>query len=192
MIQHAPHQHTRARSAKTGRLLHATWFAALVVLVVWSDWQFKSAEQAVNRVVENLHVCRGLADQISKLKVRPSQAMLQTQSTKELAERIDQAAQAVGLGTKNLARIEPQAVRRLGDTAYKEQPTTVDIVDTTLQQLVAFLYQLSQDGQDLHIKSIRLHAPRHQFAQSDTDERWQAEVILTYVIYDPKTPASTL
>jgi hypothetical protein len=99
----------------------------------------------------------------------------------EITGLIEQAAQAAGVGPGSLRRITPEAPQRLGDSAYKEKPTLLALDDVTLEQLVRLVHHLVSSQQGLCPKSIRLSAPRKAAA----DSAWSAEIVLTYLIYDP-------
>lgn len=102
---------------------------------------------------------------------------------------MDSASQAK-LPEDFVVRIEPQHERRVADTDYKEQPTTVRIEGATLTQLVTFLCQLRLDDPDLQVSALDLTAPRHEAAEKDKLEPWNANLTLTYWRFAPKsTPA---
>jgi hypothetical protein len=52
-----------------------------------------------------------------------------------------------------------------------------------MQQVVTMLHDLLSADQGLHVKSVRLSAPR----EGDAAANWRAELTLTYWIYDPST-----
>jgi hypothetical protein len=55
--------------------------------------------------------------------------------------------------------------------------------NVTLQQLVTILYNLTGEH-GLMAKSLRLSAPQ----TDDAGSQWSAELVLTYLIYDPQRP----
>ena len=81
--------------------------------------------------------------------------------------------------------VSPLPPQRLGDTPYKEQPTTVRLENVPLKQLVTLVHRLANQNNSLHPKSIQIRAPQWEGAE----ERWTAEIVLTYLIYDPPRKA---
>jgi hypothetical protein len=53
--------------------------------------------------------------------------------------------------------------------------------NVTLEQLVKMAHTLSAETDSLLPKALRLTAPRN----ADTGPFWNAELVLTYLIYDP-------
>jgi hypothetical protein len=78
-------------------------------------------------------------------------------------------------------RITPQPPRRVEETVYKEKPTHVMLKDVSLQQVGQMVAALLNSDAGLAAKSIRLGAPR----SDDTSALWSAELVVTYLIYDP-------
>lgn len=173
----------------TGRLRYYTigLFAGLLLIVAWSYQQYRSSYRVSRQAAQDLADCRRLVDDIQQIRSAPARAAMQSQSTDQLASRIEAAAAAATMPIDRLWRIEPQAARRLGETAYKEQPTLLELHEISLVQLVKFLYALNaaSDSQ-LQVRTLRLLPPRRS-SSIDAEETWSAEVTLTYLIFSPKT-----
>lgn len=129
---------------------------------------------------EDLDTCYRLAGQIEAQSNRPALATDRDDVSLDANRLIDKAAKAAGI--VSLASIDPDtASQRLGESDYKEKPTSVRIENVSLQQLVAMLHGISNADKGLLPKSIRLAAPREDIAGNG----WTAELSLTYLIYSP-------
>ena len=93
------------------------------------------------------------------------------------------AAQATGA----ILRIGPQPPRRLADSVYLEKPTQVSVRQLTLQQLITFLHDLSDDSSNLWVPSLRIRSSQ----VATVAGRWDAEMTVSYLIYSPIQPAGT-
>ncbi len=155
--------------------------ALLVGLVVWSHRFMAAQRSAAFAAREDARRCRQIATKIETLRRRPAMAADQERLSAETTGLTEQAARAAGITADKLARITPAPPRRLGETVYKEKPTQVLLKNVTLKQLVGMIHSLAGGQRGLHLKSIRLTAPR----ADDCGETWNAELVLTYLIYDP-------
>lgn len=165
-----------------------TWIGALAALAclgAWSRSQLAAGRQAAQAAAEDLAECQRLADEITRLGTRPQKASLEARSATELAKLVEQSAQAAALPQQALVQIDPQPARRVGETAYREQATRLELRDVTLRQLVTFLHGLSHDDLGMEVSDLRLRAPRDDKSVQPTDETWTAEVTLTHLIFAP-------
>jgi hypothetical protein len=160
-------------------------FAGLIALCGWSYLEFTTSQDKAAGAAEDVMVCRRLAEQIKKLQVQPLRAATEARSSTEVARLIESSAKVAGLPTTSILQIDPQSPRRLGNSAYKEQPTHVELRDINLRQLVVFLHTLAADEQGLDLAELRLSAPREQTDLARAEETWLAEVTLTHLIYAP-------
>ena len=153
----------------------------LIAAIVWSCRRLANARRAALAAEENLAACRGMVAQIGRHNQRPAMASDHERLAAETTGRIERAAKAARVDARSLVRITPEPARRVGDTAYKEKPTSVLLKGVTLKQLVGLMHRLSSDRRGLAARSIRIAAPRAE----DTGATWNAELTLTYLIYDP-------
>ena len=159
-----------------------TLLAALLAgLAVWNCRFMTEKRRARSVALADLQRCRQIVWKIAALRRRPSMACDEERLSAETIGLTEQAAKSAGIRTDKLTRITPAPPRRLGDTVYKEKPTQVLLKNVTLEQLVGMLYSLAGGEKGLHPKSLRLTAPR----ADDCGETWNAELVLTYLIYDP-------
>ncbi len=174
--------------------LFAASAATMIVLCVFAVLELRSARAAALAAIRSHADCEELAAEIANLGDKPSYVTLQTQSTTDVAGRIETAAQFAQLPVNSLVRIEPQPARRLGDSAYKEQATHVELREVSLKQLVEFLHHLhglslpSGSGGDtsFRAKSVHLTTPPQTTRAGAGTETWRVELTLTYLIFAPK------
>jgi len=168
------------------RLLILATLGGLLMLVLWSYGQLRASQREVQTARANQKECGLLAAEILEMKGQPVRASMQVVSSSDLFRRVENAAKSASMPIENLVLINPQPVRRIGDTDYKQQQTEMILRHVTLEQMVRFLHALTAfEDSSLSVESIRLLAPRHD-AGSDK-ETWHAEVTLTQLIYFPKS-----
>jgi len=154
----------------------------LGVTAAWSYGHMAAARRQAAAAASDTAACSQVAAAIGRLAARPKMASEHERLAAETTSIIERSARAAGIPPERLARISPEASQRVGETAYKAKPTQVFLKDVTLQQLVVFVHTLMGANEGLNVKSIRLSAPRVE----DTNNRWRAEVTVTYLIYAPR------
>jgi hypothetical protein len=154
---------------------------AFIVLDVYGYVAMLQARDRADEAVSGSALCERLANSITTLKAKPIIAGTHEQAVEELTKNIEAAAQAFGVaGNEHLASIAPEPTARLFNSAYLEKPTTVDLRNATLPQLIGMMCQLCANGSGLKIKTLRLTAP-----SKNDDNMWNAELTITYLIYSP-------
>lgn len=156
--------------------------AALWQLQTWVD----GARQEAIEAGQSAAATQKLIKQIKDLSHTPTVAEQRQVEQPQLVGRIEAAAREVPLPDRAVYRIDPEGSRRLADSDYEEHPVLVQIDSVTLEQLVRFLHKLSTDTTQtpqLHVRHIELDAPRGQ----DTGHTWQADVTLSYLVFNPRT-----
>lgn len=163
----------------------------LIILVWFAYAGMASNRQQFAEASEELEQAARLSHQIELLRSKPDQATLESHSQRALAKAIEQSASEVGIKPTRIARIEPQAARRAGDSSYMEHATLVQLESVTLKQLALLadrLRQLDASLGQLHITTLRIDAPYQQDTDSPSTEAWNIEFTLTYFVYSPKNP----
>jgi hypothetical protein len=171
-------------SLRRADVLAAIVFIGLLALAGWSYCEFTASCSDAAATASDLVACRNLARQIKTLRQKPVLVGTKARSSTEVAHSIETAAKGAGLPLTYILQIDPQSPRRLGNSAYQEQPTHVELRNVTLKQLLVFLYALANDCVGLNLSELRLGAPRDETTQG-TDETWLAEVTLTHLIFAP-------
>lgn len=148
--------------------------------VSWGWRELTGQRDRLARARGDLAESKAAADRIEIFRLRPSLAEENERALDTINSLVETSARQAGVSPGSLKRIAPEPPVRLAETVYKEKPTVVLVKSVTLEELTKFLYRLIGDG-ELHARSLRLTSP----SAEDTGERWNAEVTLTYLIYDP-------
>jgi hypothetical protein len=157
----------------------------LVVVAAWSYWRLLASQEAAAIATDNLQACLRLTAQIKTLREKPLRAGSEARSATELAHLIETSAQKANLSVTNVVQIDPQPAHRLSNSAYKEQPTLVELRDVTTKQLIVLLHALADGESGAEVAELRLSAPRDEPAVTAKEETWTAEVTLTHLIFSP-------
>lgn len=154
----------------------------LVITALWNiNWMIREKENA-KRASEDLVECKKITRDIESLRKKPAVASTEVMAIQELGERIEAASQKAKFSGPLLEGVFPQSTRRIEDSSYLQKPTTLAFREIPLLQLATFLYHLT-DGSQLVVKDLRLRCPHGK----DTQDLWNAEVTLIYLIYSPPT-----
>lgn len=164
----------------------STLLLLLVILAGWSYYHMESSKRAALRTARELADCVQRAGEIKSLDKGPKRAQSSELAHTDLTRRIEAAAGASQIDLHSLSRIDAMPPRRLAKLPYEERSTRVTLNNVTMQQLVNFLYRLSNNTQDLRVKDLKLHAPRGE----EVGDQWQADATLSYLIYTPPAPGS--
>jgi uncharacterized membrane protein len=164
-------------------ILLALLAATLCAAVGLAYGRFSQARDQAVAAVADLEDCARCAEKIESCRNRPNLASDHQKLDAETNGIVERAAKGAGVDTQRLLRISPEPPQRFLDTAYKEKPTQVVLKDVTLQQLVTILYNLTGEH-GLAAKSLRISAPQAE----DATGQWSAELVVTYLIYDPQRP----
>jgi hypothetical protein len=161
----------------------------LAVMATWSGFRFANSYRSAQVAAENLSACRQLAQQISDLATAPTKAWQQNEAPFDsLRLELQQIVAAEDIGESNLISVNQQQARRLGEGDYLTEPAQIELRNVTLGQLVSLLLQITQGRRGLNVQAVRLSAPRG-IEHAGEAETWSAEVILTHLIFSPKSTA---
>ncbi len=169
---------------KSRRLIYLSLVAALALVLAdgWSYWMMTRSKDDAQAALADAQTCQTLGAQMVAMQSKPAVANSQEQAFEQLTARIEAAAQSSGIaGSEHLAAIDPEPAARLGDTAYLEKPTVIQLREATLPQIVTLLSHLTQSQAGLRVKALRLSAP----PQKEDTDLWSAQITLTYLIYSP-------
>ena len=165
-------------------ILVAPLAGLLAVVAVQSYCRMASRRRSALAARDNLAACRRMSSEIERFSRRRAVAEERERRSAEVIGPIEQAARAAGIPGDRLVRITPVPPRRIDDSAYKEKPTQTILKRVTLEALVRMLHRLAQADQPLHPAAVRLSAP----SREDTGPLWNAEILLSYLIYEPVRP----
>ncbi len=161
-------------AAGAGILLMAMIGVPLVAAVFLLD-----ARDVAERAGDDLKACMAASARIRQLERLPRGQSAGPIDAAFVHQRGQQALQTLGLPAEHLVQIVPGTPQRVGETGYKEVPTSLVLRDLNLRQIVQLLLSVT-DGSRLSVKSLRLSAPR------DTEDgaQWSAEATLSYLIFE--------
>jgi hypothetical protein len=169
------------------RIAALRWWPATItaIALVVSGLYYQAAAENATAASDSLVACRQLAAQIRQLQQQTTHASLVSRPLTDLADLVERSAVGAGLTRDNIVRVDPEAVRRVGDTDYREQATEIELNAAALDQVRQLVDGLSAHDSNLEVRTLRLRTP-HEEASSDAAEKWLAELILTQRIYAPK------
>lgn len=166
------------------RVLAICLIVAAVAGLSWS-YGFMAAKRSYALAAgADADACREMAAKIDHLSHRPALASDSERLADEIHGLVEKAARSAGIGAQGILRITHEQPQRLGNSAYKEKPTVVAMRNVSLQQLTDMMYGLSSQEKGLSAKVIRLTTPTN----SEASDLWNAEVAVSYLIYDPMHP----
>lgn len=152
----------------------------LCLLVLWSFNSLGHERANAHLAAEDLAQCRQLAADIESLRQKPAVASAQPIETREIAKRVESAAQDSAIPQSSIGEITPQPAQRMGNLPYLQKPTTLTLRNITLPQLGPFLHRLTLDS-GLSIRDLRLVALKHE----ESGATWNADIVLSSLIYSP-------
>jgi hypothetical protein len=162
----------------------------LVLFDSWALWRWTDSREQLAAEQDQLETASRLARSIRALRRSPEKLDATARSADALAKLIELSAQQVGLGTDRIVHVAPSEPRRIGNSAYLEQVTGVELREVTLKQLVDLTATIGQMAPRLTSPSVAIRTPPGDFNPSGRPELWNIELTLTGHVYEPKMPAS--
>ena len=153
---------------------------ALLVLNGHGLWRLLASRSDANTAGTSLESCERLAGEIIELHQQPTLAAIGTSS--DLASAMATAIEAAGADAAVVRSIDPQPASRIAGTSYERQSTVVSLESVDMAALVATLQQLVSTSVGLHVTEIDLEPASRAIGP---DERWDASLKLTKLIYVP-------
>lgn len=157
----------------------------LLGLTGFSALRFAEARSQAVAASEELARYRSVALQIEALREAGEVATVGGDTAareQAIAEQIAGAGQRAGLsGEAWFDDLIHKSPRRVGDTPYMRKDAVLYAKELTLVQLAALLHELTYDS-PLIAEVIDLRTPSRT-----PGDRWDADVTLTYLIYEPAT-----
>jgi hypothetical protein len=162
----------------------------LVLFDAWTFWRWTDSREQLTAEQNQLATASKLAQSIRALRRSPEKLDATARSADALAKLIESSAQQVGLGTDRIVHIAPSEPRRIGNSAYLEQVTGVELREASLKQLVDLTRAVGQTAPRLTIASVSIRMPPGDLNSNGQSELWNIELTLTGHVYEPKMPAS--
>lgn len=166
----------------------------LIAMLGLSGMRMLEYRQQYQEGLENLAAARVRVPQILALRKKPDRAARESRSQVTLAKVIEESATNAGIKPAQIVSIEPQTPRRVADTQYEEYATLVRIEGTSLAELAKLVVTLRGQGAGdypLNVSSLRISVPfQASKMHGESDEAWNSELTLTYLVYSPKSRRS--
>lgn len=179
-------------SSKQGNTLFVWACVGLLGADLWlgrATWQHWEQSQAAESQIAELE---RTARQILELRDRPIKVETDLRTSDALARLVEEGAKQVGLKSEQIVQIDPGDPRRVAETEYLEQRTEVELREATLRQIVEFTIALEKTGKSLTVPQLSLRVPPGQETATGPQELWNAQLLLTSRIYEPKIPPPSL
>jgi hypothetical protein len=158
-------------------------FVVFSILAFWLYGEVCRAHRGAVEAVTSARICQEFSRRIVELQERPELISGQMSTTAQIAQSVEAAMLEAEIPAAGLVRIEPRSAIRFERTPFLQQPSHLELRDVTLQQLIRFLHVLSTRNR-LEATDLRIHAPRTVVTESGP-EYWNAELVLTNIIYSP-------
>jgi len=166
------------------------WFAlALLMLGIYAVISLRetlSAQTQLDQTRSDLAELEWRIDDIDRLEQAPRVAALQLESPAQITNRIAAARQAAGLPASSLLKEQPQDPQRIQRSDFEMRSTTIELAPATLPQIIKFCDALRDEATGSVVRDITLSAPQTGEASGD-QEKWAAQLILTQMIFSPKS-----
>ena len=170
---------------------------AIGMLALYAFFSYRSAgtqAKQLQRARVELGETQSKLGEIRKLQSTPKVAALMLEAPAEIVNRISKARQAAGLPQSSLRSQQPQAPQRIGRTDFQERITTIKLAPATMEKIIRFCEALQDDQTGTIIRDLKLASP--QFGENagvsktgipttNVSEKWEAELILTQMIFSP-------
>lgn len=174
-------QVTKAVEPRRELMLLGMTLAALLTTTIWSYGKLNGAHRRAMEDGVAYRQSEALAVQIATLRDQPTLADNNALQIEDMTRRIADAVDSASLDQNRLIAIEHQQARRIGRSAYLEEPTRLTFRDVTLRQTLTMLDELTRRDSRLRVTYLRLAAPR----QDSATDTWTVDATVTYLIYEP-------
>jgi hypothetical protein len=162
---------------------------ALLILSVYtaiSLWNLRSTTRRYRQAQQDQQEVSELLRQIQRFRQTPKVAALQLESPAEITNRIARALQAAGLSESSLMKEEPSDPQRLQQTDFEVRSTVIELAPAGLPQILRFCEALRDPETGTMVRDLVLSPPRDQ--ENDRgQERWKSQMVLTQMIFSPKS-----
>lgn len=158
----------------------------LALAAGWSTLRMLDRAQAARTAAADLAAYKQLASEIERLRDNDDVKQLGGDAAAReqlIADRVTQAGQKLGLRGQWWQDTIHKNAQRVGNTSYVRKPAVLYTSGLTLDQLTALLHELTYDS-PLTAQELTLRTPPGE----DPGDRWDANITLTYLLYEPPTP----
>ena len=176
----------KANHAIRQRILIAVALMILSVYAILAVLQARAARTRLIAARGDLAEVNQKLKAIKRFKQAPRVASLELEPPAEIPNRIAAALQAAGLEPSMLLKEQPLDPRRIQRSDFELRSTTIELAPVTLTQIVKFCESLRNEQTGSVIRDLTLPEPQNG-ASGDAREKWAAQLILTQMIFSPKS-----
>jgi hypothetical protein len=174
----------KADSRTRTRLLILVALLMLAVYAIISVTGSRSAAIRLTQASQDLNEVSAKLGEIQRLQHAPRIAALELESPAEIANRIANALESAGLSESNLMKEQPSAPQRVQRTDFQIRSTVIDLAPATLPQILRFCEALRDPETGTMVRDITLSPPPNE-GNGESEERWEAQLVLTQMIFSP-------
>lgn len=171
---------------KRQRRLLAIALSIMAIYAAMGFMETKAKQKNLEQTVQDLEEIHRMLNDINRVKKIPKVASLRMESPAEITNRIAAARNAAGLPESGLLREEPIAPQRIDRSDFELQSTTIDLAPASLAQIHTFCESLKDEDNGTLVRDLILTEPRDE-VQSGSTESWKATLVLTQMIFSPKS-----
>jgi hypothetical protein len=173
-----PARAEQSESWLASRLVVRTVLALAGLVIGYVCWQsFLSARAEARFAIQSTEEMQSLARDIRKSRAQPQFAVTKVDSATALTDRIIRSSQIARLSKDAIRSITPQPSSRIGNTAYGNRNTEIELQSVTLEQAIRFAEQLRIDEAASTIENLRFFNP--------DKNRWQVQMVLVQRFFMP-------
>lgn len=161
---------------------------ALAILAIYAVLSVREAHSAADRLAlakGDLAEIAAKLSEIDRLKQAPKVAALQLESPAEIANRIA-ARQVADLPQSALMKEQPLDPVRIDRSDFELRATDIELSASTLPKIMAFCDALRDEETGTVVRDITLTEPP-SLAGGVNEEKWAAQLVLTQMIFSPKS-----
>ena len=161
-------------------------FAALVAVTLIGgltalEWRaLASAHDTLTTKTARLTETQRNIHRINQLQNAPRRATERRLPHEALVATLEKARTRANIDASTLTAVWPEPPRRLAQSDYLYLATRLSFEKITLEQIAAFTHHLTSLDASLTITSFRLLSQQHP------KDRWDVELVVAYLIYNPR------
>ena len=162
---------------------------AILMIGAYAAISLRSASSAAARLAQasrDLDEVSEKLNEIARLQQSPKVAALQLESPAEITNRIAAALKVADLSESYLMKEQPSDPQRLQRTDFELRATVIELAPQTLPKILRFCEALRDPETGTLVRDLTLSIPQNA-ANSGNEEKWGAQLVLTQLIFSPKS-----
>lgn len=159
--------------------LHCVLLAVMVIAAL----RMNEAKASLADSQINLRAGEQLALEIKQLRGLKSIADEETDISSLSNIRIMEIVRQLGMNESQVRTLKRLVPAPIDGTDYQHQDVSIRLNGVTLEQVFQFLLQVEQGPSSAKATSLRLDMARSSGRETQSDERWNAQLTLTQLLY---------